>query len=223
MSNRQNGIKTLLLAGLLVGVTACSDTHDELLDHADKKNSAEITYINAADNATTFYLKSRQYLKSVYHRDFVTTNLPVGQVSRAIEHKWASSGHKSEFAIEDSTSGENMDELKYSLSDNDKYWAIAWMDNGNEVLSVFEKKASNQNDVMRVRVFANQALSLNILDDDANYPNTEAGKATPTYTLQNCSDLYVGGNEIDLCQQGNYGESYLVVVNQQGQISYAPE
>ena len=97
------------------------------------------------------------------------------------------------------------------------------MDNNSEVLSIVEMKPSNQNDVFRVRVFANKALSVKILGSDTDFTETIAGEVSETYTINNCADLYVGGNEIDLCQQGNLGQSYLAVVDSQGLISYSKE
>ncbi|PKH87615.1 hypothetical protein [Colwellia sp. Bg11-28] len=221
----QHGIKTALTIGLIIGVTACDDESaiDKVVDKMDKKYSTEISYINAVNASTTFYAKSNLYTRGVYDSDFKVVNLLENKVSRKIDHKWSSHGHKFEFAIKDTNSGARTADVKYNVQNKGKYWAIAWMDNNSDVLSIFEMKPSNQNDVFRVRVFANTALSVKILGSDADFTETIAGEVSETYTINNCADLYVGGNEIDLCQQGDFGQSYLVVVDSQGLITYGKE
>jgi hypothetical protein len=85
--------------------------------------------------------------------------------------KCASLGHKFAFAIEDTNNGANIGNVKYDLKRHKDYWAIAWMDNNREVVSISETKPSNESEV-----------------------------------------LYIGSNGIDLCQQGDFGQSYLVNV-----------
>lgn len=220
----KHSMKMVLTFCLIIGVVACDEsTKDKIVDKMEKKYSSEIGYINAVNAPTTFYAKSNLYARDVYNSDFKTVELLKHEVSRKIDHKWSSHGHKFEFAIEDTNSGANTANVKYSVQNQGKYWAIAWMDNNSEVLSIVEMKPSNQNDVFRVRVFANKALSVKILGSDTDFTETIAGEVSETYTLNNCADLYVGGNEIDLCQQGNLGQSYLAVVDSQGLISYSKE
>lgn len=209
---------------LAAGITACGGSaNDIIIDGLDKKYDANISYVNAIDDATTFYLKSRLYIKSVYDSDFEIIDLTTGSASRPITHKWSSLGHKSLFAIEDSNSGKNYADFTYSLDNNESYWAVAWLDNNTETISVFKKKPLDKNDVFKVRIFANATLDVVILGNDQNLPNTVLGEASDTYTLNGCADLYVGGKEIDLCALGDFGKSYLVVVNKEGLINYTQE
>jgi len=220
----KNGLKTLAVITLAAGVSACGGSaNDRIIDSLDKKYDANISYVNAIDDATTFYLKSRLYAKSVYDNDFKIIEITTGTASRPIKHKWSSSGHKSIFAIENSNSGRNLTDIKYSLDNNESYWAVAWLDNNEETISVFEKKPLNQSDVFKVRIFANASLEVVILGNDNTLPNTVSGEASDTYTLNGCADLYVGGKEIDLCALGDFGKSYLAVVNKDGLINYSQE
>jgi len=221
---KKHGIKVLTVMALAAGITACGGSaNDRIIDSLDKKYDANISYVNAIDDATTFYLKSRLYVKSVYDNDFEIIELTTGNASQPIKHKWSSSGHKSIFAIENSNSGKNLTDIKYNLDNNESYWAVAWLDNNDETISVFEKNPRNQSDVFKVRIFANASLEVVILGNDNTLPNTVSGEASDTYTLNGCADLFVGGKEIDLCTLGDFGKSYLAVVNEDGLISYSQE
>jgi len=216
--------KTLLISSFIFLTTACGESaYDDTIDKLDKKYSADINYINAVNNSSTFYAKSNLYLRDVYHGDFEVVKLLAAGVSGSITHKWSSHGHKFEFATEDTNSGANTTDVRFDLTNQANYWAVAWLNNNNDTLSIFQKKTSSVSGVFSVRIFANANLTVKILGNATNFTNTVAGQVSETYTVESCADLYVGGNEIDLCQQANFGQSYLVVVDSDGLITYAKE
>jgi hypothetical protein len=218
-----NGKKIVFLSGLIIGLSACGSSYDDILDTMEKKYNAKISYINAVADSTTFFLKSNRYTKDVYNSDYRVVELGVNESSREITHEWASGGESSKFAIEDTNSKVNLDTTKLSLEHKEKYWAVAWRDSSNDVISVFKKKISDTDGVYKIRVFANSKLPVKKRDSDTNLTTTVAGEVTSVYTIEGCADLFIGGKEVDLCQQGDLGSSYLVVVDSEGLITYTKE
>lgn len=96
------------------------------------------------------------------------------------------------------------------MQNNKRYWSIAWQEDGARKLSVLEKKPLNQANKLSLRIFANAEVNISISQQTA-ISSTEVGQVSAAYTIDGCSDLMLGEFAIDLCQNGDYGPSHLVV------------
>ena len=84
------------------------------------------------------------------------------EVSSAINHEWIDGAKQTELAYEDGNSGNNQKKITENLLDGKRYWSVAWQQNGDRELSLFEKKPTNESDKFKVRIFANAELDVSI-------------------------------------------------------------
>ncbi|MFT6269393.1 MAG: hypothetical protein ACJAVV_002219 [Alphaproteobacteria bacterium] len=216
-------ITTILMVSLL---SACgggsadkiiSDIIDDI-DVSEKRNQASISYINALEQSTTFYTQSTVYPNSVYENKHKVVALMANNVSNELTHKWLDNAKETKFAYEDGNSANNRKELIENLQNNKRYWSIAWQQDGVRNLSVLEKKPLNQANKLSFRIFTNVELNISINQQTAIY-STEVGQVSTAFTIEGCSDLMLGEFAIDLCQSGDYGNSYLVVFDSESSIA----
>jgi len=145
------------------------------------------------------------------------------EVSSAINHEWIDGAKQTELAYEDGNSGNNQKKITENLLDGKRYWSVAWQQNGDRELSLFEKKPTNESDKFKVRIFANAELDISI-NQQAAISATEMGEISASFAIEGCSDLQVGELPIDLCQSADFGRSYLVVIdNENGSVVIAQE
>lgn len=222
MNINSNLLKALLLSTATTLAACGGNTVDKIVDKIDTPHSASISYINAQDYSSTFYVKSTVYNESVFSDKFEMVELINLKASTSFAHKWINSAQATLFGTEDSITKENQITTNLDLVDNEQYWAVSWDNNTTAQLSILQKKRSNAANTYNVRVFTTISLALSIVGSQETItvpPNTVTG----FYNLDNCSDLYVGDNLIDLCQIGNIGMSYLAIVDANGQLILVEE
>jgi hypothetical protein len=123
--------------------------------------------------------------------------------------------------VKDSVNSNKEERINTTLSNGDNLWVIAWEASGDRTLSVIDKKKSNVANVFNVRLFANGRYDVFV--DGDNVLTTEKGQITEYLKVNNCAeDLKVANNFIDLCS-GNYGASYLIVVDNNGKLVMVEE
>lgn len=209
-------LKTIIASAVitLFTLTGCND--DALTN-----NSATISYINALDKQATFYVKKGSDSSSVYSNKYKVTTLVQGDYSDEIKHKWFGI-QDSRFAVEDTNSRDEQVSIDYRLKDDRNYWSIAWLKNDEYNLSLFKRAPSNRDGLYRIRIFANDKLDVYLGASTTKSLTTETGQVSNYLSLDKCTDLVIEGNEIDLCS-GDFGHSYLLIVNADGLIAMAEE
>jgi len=211
----------LMLPAMMVLLSGCgNDTIDKIIDASDKPRSAKISYINATDQEMDFHLKSPVYNSGVYETKHFVASVLSHEVSTAKSHNWVdfSNKDKAEFAITDTNSKTIKIKSNFELVDNKEYWSVAWLNNSTYQQTNFAKQRKDEVEKYTIRVFANEALALQRLDESVVFNTTEAGIVSDSFTIDNCNDLLVGGNQIDICATAEVLSSYLLVVNKQGFI-----
>jgi len=184
-------------------------------------NDANISYINALNEQATFYVKESTDSGSVYDSKYKTVTLMPGDFSDEIKHKWFGLV-MSNFAVEDTNTRDEQKSFNEMLRDNRDYWVIAWLKNNDYKLSLLRKSASDNEGVYRIRVFANEELDILLDGSNDELFTTEVGKVSDYFTVEKCTGLVVGNNEIDLCS-GDLGRSYLVFVDASGLVALVEE
>lgn len=220
--NKQHQKLAITLA-MAITLSACGGTADKIIDNIDTNQSTNISYINGLDNNTSFYLKSTIYNAGVYESQFKTIELMSGEVSEVIPHDWIDGANESVFAIENSITNAARVSQDVDINEHADYWVVAWSQVDESKLAVFEKKASNTVDMYNVRLLTTSQMTVKQSFSNDTLAVTEPGVVTASFKVEGCLDLMVGGNEIDLCSMGTAGESYLAVVNIEGQIVVVQE
>ncbi len=219
-------VKKLLMPILSVSImlllVGCGDDVIEDVAEAFTNNDAGISYINGVDEQVNFFAKNSTSTKSLYNDDYKVTSLMSKEKSNDIRHKWLGLT-ESQFAIENSNNRSERQSISKKLKNNQGYWLIAWQENYIHQLSLLQKSSSDHDGQYRVRIFSNQKLNVYINGSPKILLTTRVAEASDWLTVEHCRGLIVGDNEIDLCQTGNLGKSYLAVINQDGLISLAEE
>jgi len=184
-------------------------------------NDANISYINALNEQATFYVKESTDSGSVYDNKYKTVTLMSGEFSDEIKHKWFGLV-MSNFAVEDTNTRDEQKSYNELLRDNRDYWVIAWLKNNDYKLSLLRKSASDNEGVYRIRVFANEELDILLDGSNDELFTTEVGQVSDYFTVEKCTGLVVGNNEIDLCS-GDLGRSYLAFVDASGLVALVEE
>lgn len=213
--NRKKTILTVVL-GMGTFLSGCGGGSDkvvsDILDDVDTSHQASISYVNALENSTVFYAKSTVYPDDVYRSKHRVIEVLANQTSDSINHEWINGAKETQFAIEDGNSASHKEQKIQDLQDNRRYWSIAWQHAGERELSVFEKNPTNEAGKYKVRIFANAELDISINQQTA-ISSTEIDEISASFAIEGCSDLQVGVTPIDLCQNADFGRSYLVVVD----------
>ncbi|TWX64330.1 hypothetical protein ESZ36_20360 [Colwellia demingiae] len=215
--------KIAIAMAMVISLSACGDTADKIIDKIDTNNSTKISYINALDDNTSFYLQSAIYNASVYEDQFKTIELMSAEVSKVIQHDWIDGANESVFAIENAITNGSRVSQKIDINKQADYWAVAWSMVDESKLAVFEKKAKNIADKYSVRLLTTSEMTVKQSFSNDNLAITEPGVVTASFDVEGCADLLVGGNEIDLCSIGIVGQSYLAIVSIDGQIVVVQE
>ena len=221
--NNQQHKKLAVTLVMAITLSACGGTADKIIDNINTNQSTNISYINALDNNTSFYLQSAIYNASVYESQFKTIELMSGEVSEVIPHDWIDGANESVFAIENSITNASRVSQDANITEQADYWVVAWSNVNESKLAVFEKKVSNTADMYSVRLLTTSEMSVKQSFSNDSLAITEPGVVTASFEIEGCADLMVGGNEIDLCSMGTAGQSYLAVVSEEGQIVVVQE
>lgn len=221
--NNQN-LKALLLSAFTITVSACGgSTSDKIVDKIDTKYSASISYINALDYSSTFFVKSTVYNESVFGDRFKVVEVLSNENSSNYTHEWISGANGTLFGMENAITLEDRVTYSLELNDNQNYWAVALAENSSPKLNILKRQVSGSSNTYNLRIFATKALDITIEGTEGVVKTTDPGTVTTFFNLENCSDLYVENNLIDLCQIGNVGGSYLAIVNENGQLALVEE
>jgi hypothetical protein len=224
LTNTHQCQKLAIALAMVVTLSACGgDTVDKIIDNTDTNHSTRVSYINALDDNTTFFLQSAIYNASVYESQFKTIELMSAEVSEEIQHDWINGANESVFAIENSITNDSRVSQNIDINEDASYWAIAWSNTDESKLAVFKKKVSNTADMYSVRLLTTSEMTVKQSFSNDNLATTEPGIVTVSYEVAGCSDLLVGDSEIDLCSIGMVGKSYLAVVSIDGQIVVVQE
>jgi hypothetical protein len=183
-----------------------------------------VTGINATNDMTTFYVKDSTSNKGIFDTSFKAIELPAGEHSEEISHKWIFKTNKSQFATKKSITERSKVTTYFNLSNNHQYWAIAWLLNNNNKISLIEKShhTNTSSNFYNVRIFSSAVLNISNINNDS-LGATEIGVASIYFSVSHCDELKVGGNNIDLCQIANLGQSYIAVVDSTGTIIVVEE
>lgn len=212
--------KVLMTTILCTVLSACSkDDIDESIDDAEKNRTSDIYFVNSLDETATFYVKNGLMVNDLFKSQFDRGDVAKNSVSNVFRYDWNDNHDDTEFGVRDTVSLSESAKLTHDLKNNTDFWSIAWNSDGNNPrykLSVIEKRASNQSNVFSIRVFANSEMAIRINDSNNIVANTEAGKVTSVFRIENCATgLKIDNNFIDLCQ-GEFGKSYLIIADKNG-------
>ena len=211
LKNKVSGI--LLTAAAVLFISGCDDV--------TKKKEATISYINALDEQASFYVKKSSASGSIFNSEHLATTELRGDYSDGFKHKWTGV-EKNQLAVENTNTREYRANMQLSLDNNYNYWLVAYLEKKEYKLSFFQKSSSNRADSYRVRVLANDKLDIYIDGITSKHLTTKTGQVTEYFSVEKCTGLVIEGNSIDLCT-GDFGRSYLAVVNKDGLISLARE
>ena len=206
--------KVLIGAIVLTSITACDD-------EAISKNDADVGYINALGDQANFYSKKASESSHLFDSGNRTVTLLQGASSEQLRHKWFGYEYTF-FGVENANNRDNQVSMDRLLKDSHDYWAVAWLNGSKAKLSMIESVSSDQNDIYRVRIFANKELDVYVDDSLTKSLTTKVGEVSPFLDIRTCTGLVVGQNNIDLCQV-DFGDSYLAVVNEVGLVSLVKE
>ncbi|TMP37391.1 hypothetical protein [Pseudoalteromonas rubra] len=223
MNNGNKGLGFALVLGLSAALTGCGEGSEELKEQLN--HDAKMSFINSLDYMADFHAKKRS-ISSGYSGLFdsgsvVSADVPAKEVGQTYSYSYKAINNMINLGVKDSNSGEKQDRMNTTLKDGANLWVIAWEADGERALSVVGKKQDNKADVFNVRLFANG--SYEVMVDGAAVAPTEKGKVTDYYAVSSCADgLQVADNAIDLCN-GDFGKSYLLVVDANGKRVMATE
>ena len=220
--NNQN-LKALLLSAMTLTLAACGgSTSDKIVDQIDTSYSASIAYINATDNSSTFFTKSTVYNEDLYSNRFNIVEVMRNESSARYTHEWISGANGTLFGTENAITMQDRVSKNLDLDNSENYWVVATNDSTPK-LNILKRKQSDNASTYNVRVFSTKAVDITIVGTEGVVKRTEPDTATTFFNLENCSDLYVENNLINVCQDGNVGASYIAIVDENGQLALARE
>lgn len=209
---------------LLVGLTSSFLFGCRLDINLGLVDDADFQFVNNTDRTMTFFIKNGSESGNVFDDKFEITSVNVQRISNEIRYRWNENNSRNQIASQDTNSRLIGQSLTRTLRNNRNYWVVSWLLNqSNYRLSLFERQSNDTPDEFQVRIFANRELQITIDSQNNDNTFTQAGEVSPHYSLAQCNDLSVGGIEIDLCQTGEIGRSYLVVVDNNGQVVIGQE
>ena len=209
-------IFAVIMVTASVLLTACGSGDkviDDIIDDVETKDSAHISYINNTQDVVDFYLKSTVYNESVYADKFLLVELAAAETSTAKKHEWISGAKESKFAIENAINQQGRTSQTLDLNNGDNYWTIAWQQQSIAQIFVIKRSPSNTGGVYKIRIFSSENSVVKNSYDDTIITSTQAGEVSDAFALENCADLTIADMAIDICQVGQLGQSYLVVID----------
>lgn len=214
---------TLFGAGALsIGLIGCNS--DDIILGIDIGDKAYFKFVNNTDSSMTYYVNSVRYGDSLFRGEHRSKDVLPQDASESHKYTWVKRGANTRVGVEDTNSASIRDETRILLDDKKDYWAIAWTLSSNNVeISAFKQETNNVANEFNVRIFANAELEIFIGSSTAKVDTTEIGIVTGFYAVQNCDDLKVANIPVNLCQSADLGFSYLVVVDQNGQLVVTKE
>lgn len=211
-----------LAAVIMLSACGGSDGSDGSGGGTLTNHKATIGYINATDIPVSFYAKNTGVTTSIYHDDNLTITLLEQQASENITHRWLGDS-VSDFGVREANYRSKSATLSSTLADKQSYWLVAWLNDNSFELNHLLKTSDNKDGVYRVRLFSNSVQDVYVNGNSSAELTVQKGQVSQYVTVNDCAALVVGDNEIDLCQSGNLGKSYLAVVNEQGLLVLVEE
>lgn len=212
---RFNIFNSLTLVTSICLLSACNSSEEinDSIDEVPAPYHATISYVNVTGTTSTFFTKSSVYFDDVFSDRHRVVELPSLSASEAITHDWIEGYSATEFAVQESMTGAARASIQESLEHRGDYWHVALGNSEFPLLKVFEKSISSSNDGYTVRVLTNSDAELYADSGSANLSSIVSEQLTEPFLIQNCSGFFVGEIEVDLCQFGDIGKPYLVVVD----------
>ena len=217
----------ILGIGLILGLTsvlsACGDTADKLKEQLNL--DAQIYFINALSYMADFHLKKRNIstgYSGLFDNDsLVSADIPSKEVSDSVTYHYYITDNMVNLGVKDSIYADKKEQTNTTLHKGDNLWVIAWESSNERALSVVAKKRNDEANVFNVRLFANGNYDVALAGNKVL--TTEKGKVTDYLKVSSCADgLTVAAHPIDLCS-GNFGASYLLIVDHNGALVMAEE
>lgn len=223
MNGGNKGLGSALVLAVLAALSGCGESSDELDDKLN--HDAKMSFVNSLSYMVDFHVKKRDILTGYNglfdHANAVSRDVPTNEVGNTYHYNYKAINNMVNIGVKDSVNSNKEERINTTLSNGDNLWVIAWEASGDRTLSVIDKKKSNVANVFNVRLFANGRYDVFV--DGDNVLTTEKGQITEYLKVNNCAeDLKVANNFIDLCS-GNYGASYLIVVDNNGKLVMVEE
>lgn len=215
--NKKAG-KAVFVAGVLsLATVGCSDSITDDLDNA-LTHEAEFSFVNAMDYSLDFHLQKRTITAGSSglfdSKNRVAGNVQVNGYSSEYNYDFPAVMNIVNIGMRSAMSSQNEVKMHTTLSDDDEHWVIAWQNGVEKHITLLKKKERDNANTFNVRIFANGVYPVTL--KGSQVMTTERGKVSDFLTLDNCAlDLTINGHAIDLCT-GDFGESYLLVVNSDG-------
>ena len=221
----QSIVATLITAGMLTLLTGCGG--ETIIDKIDE-GEASITFVNSLDDMSNFHLKRNDILRksdvdNLFSDKYsIVSDIEKNSTSTSYRYQYSLIENAIHVGVIDSLNLSQSAHTDQTLSNKGQYWAIAWHNGDDYAMTAFKKASSDQSGVYKIRVFTHQDMSF-ALNGVAQNENIQAGKVTEAFSITNCAEgLMIGGNEIDLCN-GDFGQSYLVIADENGLRLMLPE
>ncbi|MEC8327088.1 MAG: hypothetical protein VX100_13560 [Pseudomonadota bacterium] len=214
---KNSGKVALIVSALCFGAIGCSDSITDDLDDA-LTHEAEFSFINAMDYSVDFHLQKRTISAGSSglfdSKNRVAGNVQVNGYSSEYNYDFPAVMNMVNIGMRSAMSSQNEVKMHTTLSDDDEHWVIAWQNGVEKHITLLKKKERDNANTFNVRIFANGVYPVTL--KGSQVMTTERGKVSDFLTLDNCAlDLTINGRAIDLCT-GDFGESYLLVVNSEG-------
>jgi len=220
-------LSTLLLGTVLTGCGSSDKIISDFVDNLDTDQSARITYINSNNNMVTFQAKSIINPLSVYDSKFRIRDQQGLSSSHSINQEWVGDANEIQFAAFDTNSNQARTEVRTRLIHNRDYYAISWSEGSVHKLSVLQRSPANNNNDYAVRFFTSKSMDIIDTYNEEVLLNTQAGEISQHIIVENCADLEVSFDannyDLDLCATGTPGNSYLLTINDNGDMVMVQE
>ncbi|TMO03119.1 hypothetical protein [Pseudoalteromonas sp. S558] len=223
MNTSNKGLRISLLFGFATILSGCGESSDELDDKLT--HEARVTFVNSLDYMADIHLKKRNIstgYSGLFDNDtIISSDVASNAVATTYRYSYKAINNMINLGVKNSITANQEERITKTLSNNDNLWVIAWEAAGEQTISVVNKKQNNNADVFNVRLFANGNYT--VLIDNTKTITTEKGKVTDYLSVSSCANgLKVADKFIDLCT-GNFGTSYLLVVDSNGKRVMAKE
>jgi hypothetical protein len=191
----------------------------------NRTRSANVQFINTSLDSMDYFINNSTSTSILFDpNNKVITNNNNEITDKNFE--WTQTNSiRANLGIQDTNSQTQQAELKsIPIEETDKWWAIAWRDGGNLMLTAFKRQPSAVNSVYRVRVFS-QLDNIPILNISNNNQVIFATKgiATEYLTVQECNGgLKFSTEDVNLCHLDT-GKSYLLITDGENLLLAAEE
>jgi len=223
MNTSNKGLRISLLFGFATILSGCGESSDEL----DNKSTheARVSFVNSLDYMADLHLKKRNIstgYSGLFDNDtIISADVASNTVSTTYRYSYKAINNMINLGVKNSITTNQEERITKTLSNNDNLWVISWKASGEQTVSVISKKQNNNADVFNVRLFANGNYT--VLIDNTKTITTEKGKVTDYLSVNSCANgLKIDDKFIDLCT-GDFGASYLLIVDKNGKRVMAEE